>query len=82
MKLDILWMGPLMEVPYFPTRTAEDDAVFDAVVRPSVFFTDFFFLLRRSGSKSADNICALKTSSCGMIDSKKVVILDPFNGDA
>ena len=52
-------MGPLMEVPYFPTQTVEDDAVFDAVVRPSVLFMDFFFLLR-SGSKSAENICTLK----------------------
>ncbi len=44
-KLDILLIGPLNAVPYFPTVT------FDALVGWSEVCNDFFFF-RTSGSKS------------------------------
>ena len=49
-KLDMLWIGPLKEVPYLPM---DDDADFDAhvLVGRSVVTTDFFFF-RMSGSNS------------------------------
>ena len=53
-KLDMLWIGPLTDVPYLPLSV---DAVFD-VLGWSVLLN--FFFLRVSGSKSAVQVSNLQ----------------------